>query len=103
MQVNQQKTHFMYLAAEMFAGQAVGELVGRRDQQDDGPNHRNGGPPVESRNVLDELLPVKHDRAAGQENERRRKDDKIGREAKTDLADQPIEKAVRIADFEPQV
>ena len=103
MKVHQQKTKFVHLAAMMFAGQTVGEFMERGDHHDDGPDHRYGRQAVEPGQVLFEFPPIERQHATRYQNHRCRKDDEMRRETETDLAHQPVEEPVRIADLEPQV
>src|SRR5204863_4588125 len=66
-------------------------------------NQGNGRQPVEPREAVSKFRPVKHERAGRQENDRRRKSHERRRKAKLNLADQPVEQTIRIADLESEI
>ena len=93
----------MDVAPESLAGQAVRELVRRRDREDDEPRHQDHLDTPEALEVSGDVIPFRH-RDTEPEHDDRRGEHEEGRgEAEADLADQPVQEAVRIEGAEPQV
>src|SRR5882724_4276647 len=63
LEIQQQETQLVNLAAKVFASQAVAKLMRRRDEKNDGPEDQNRPPTPELRQFLRELRPVENDGA----------------------------------------
>ncbi len=103
LEIDQHEAHLMHLATEVLTGQAVGDFMGRRDDEEHRQGQRNRGEPVQAGKVLREVAPIRDGSAEGQEYESRRERHEARRKEEPYAVNEAAEVLVRVEQCDPQV
>ena len=103
MKIDEREADLADFSAEMLAGQAVGKLVGRGDEEEDQPGQKEGVEAIETGNFSPDFAAVDDGDVEPNEDQGGGEHEEVGREAEPDLADKAVEEAIRIERLQPQV
>src|SRR5437867_668337 len=103
LKVDEHEPYLMNMAPEPLAGEAVRELVRRRDHESDKPRHQEHLDTPQAPQVSGDVTPFRHSDNEPEHDDRGGEHQEGRREAEIELVDQPVQEAVGIEGAEPQV